>query len=57
MRRLPPHPNIVAMHGVFVDATPNLPSAKESYPSALPPRLNSEGGLGRNATMFLVMKK
>ena len=57
MRKLPPHPNIVTMHGVFVDQTPDLPEGVEAYPSALPPRLNKEGGFGRNATMFLVMKK
>ncbi|KAK7093778.1 hypothetical protein V1264_007471 [Littorina saxatilis] len=57
MKRLPPHPNIVAMHGVFVDQTPELPGGTDDYPSALPPRLNREGGFGRNATMFLVMKK
>ena len=57
MRKLPPHPNIVTMHGVFVDQTPDLPGGAEAYPSALPPRLNKEGGFGRNSTMFLVMKK
>lgn len=56
-KRLPPHPNIVAMYDVFVDQTPDLPEGGKLYPSALPPRLNKDGGYGRNATMFLVMKK
>lgn len=53
---LPPHPNIVMMHGVFVDETPRLPGDAEVYPSALPPRLYKDG-FGRNSTLFLVMKK
>ncbi|XP_076452077.1 uncharacterized protein LOC143287723 isoform X2 [Babylonia areolata] len=56
-KKLPPHPNIVTMYDVFVDQTPDLPEGSTWYPSALPPRLNKEGGFGRNATMFLVMKK
>lgn len=56
-KRLPPHPNIVTMYDVFVDQTPDLPEGQQLYPCALPPRLNKDGGLGRNATMFLVMKR
>ncbi|KAK7490977.1 hypothetical protein BaRGS_00017849 [Batillaria attramentaria] len=55
-KHLPPHPNIVTMHGVFVDQTPSLPGDSDAYPSALPPRLHKDG-FGRNSTLFLVMKK
>lgn len=55
-KRLKPHPNIVAMGQVFVDSVPVIKDAMEEYPSALPERLNPEG-LGRNKTLFLVMKK
>ncbi|KAL8594003.1 hypothetical protein ACOMHN_028989 [Nucella lapillus] len=57
MKQLPPHPNVVTMYDVFVDQTPDLPEGSEWYPCALPPRLNKDGGFGRNATMFLVMKR
>lgn len=53
--RLPEHPNIIKMYGVFVDQIPELPKAKELFKNALPPRLATEG-YGRNATLFLVMK-
>lgn len=55
-KRLPPHPNIVEMWGVFVDPVPRLPDGLLNYPAALPARLNPDG-IGRNMTMFLVMKK
>lgn len=54
--KLPSHPNIVTMHGVFVDQIPELPRAREMFKNALPPRLH-ENGYGRNMTLFLVMKK
>lgn len=53
---LPPHPNIVEMWGVFVDPVPRLPDCLLNYPAALPARINPQG-IGRNMTMFLVMKK
>ncbi|XP_060068579.1 serine/threonine-protein kinase Pink1, mitochondrial-like [Ylistrum balloti] len=56
LKSLPAHPNIVEMLGVFVDPLPDLPDALDNYPAALPQRLNPQG-LGRNQTMFLVMKK
>lgn len=55
-KRLPPHPNIVEMWGVFVDPVPHLPDSLLNYPAALPARLNPQG-IGRNKTLFLVMKK
>ncbi|KAK3602424.1 hypothetical protein CHS0354_022211 [Potamilus streckersoni] len=55
-KSLPQHPNIVSMWGVFVDPFPQLPEGKEHYPAALPKRLNPDG-IGRNQTLFLVMKK
>ncbi|KAK3106120.1 hypothetical protein FSP39_013147 [Pinctada imbricata] len=57
LKNLPPHPNIVDMVGMFVDPVPGgLGHALENFPHALPPRLNPEG-LGRNMTLFVVMKK
>ncbi|XP_033763428.1 serine/threonine-protein kinase PINK1, mitochondrial-like [Pecten maximus] len=56
LKSLPGHPNIVEMLGVFVDPLPDLPGALDNYPAALPKRLNPQG-LGRNQTMFIVMKK
>lgn len=56
LKSLPGHPNIVEMLGVFVDPYPDLPGALDNYPAALPQRLNPYG-LGRNQTMFIVMKK
>ncbi|XP_074654817.1 serine/threonine-protein kinase Pink1, mitochondrial-like [Tubulanus polymorphus] len=56
MKRLPPHPNIVAMPMMFVDDVPLLNGAESEYPLALPVKLNPDG-YGRNQTMFLVMKK
>ncbi|XP_064642759.1 serine/threonine-protein kinase Pink1, mitochondrial-like [Lineus longissimus] len=53
---IPPHPNIVDMHTVFVGDFPLLAEALIAYPMALPARLNPDG-CGRNKTMFLVMKK
>lgn len=55
-KKLPPHPNIVKMYGIFVDQIPELPKAKELFKNALPPRLH-ENGYGRNMTLFLVMKR
>uniref|UniRef100_T1ISF8 non-specific serine/threonine protein kinase n=1 Tax=Strigamia maritima TaxID=126957 RepID=T1ISF8_STRMM len=53
---LPPHLNVVDMICAFVDTVPFLPDALNLYPNALPRRLN-EDGLGRNMTLFLVMKR
>ncbi|KAL4221655.1 positive regulation of cristae formation [Mactra antiquata] len=55
-KSLPPHSNIVEMWGVFVDPVPHLPDSLLNYPAALPSRINPDG-IGRNMTMFLVMKK
>ncbi|KAL3861422.1 hypothetical protein ACJMK2_007456 [Sinanodonta woodiana] len=55
-KSLPPHPNIVKMSGYFVDPFPTLPEGLEHFPAALPKRLNPDG-IGRNQTLFLVMKK
>ena len=54
--KLPAHPNIIKMHGIFVDQIPDLPRARELFKNALPPRLH-EQGYGRNMTLFIVMKK
>ena len=44
------------MYGGFVDDFPVLPEGLDSYPDALPQRINPDGS-GRNKTLFLVMKK
>ena len=46
------------MFGAFVDPfnVPQMSVAMETYPAALPKRLYSRG-LGRNMTMYIVMKK
>lgn len=53
---LPPHPNIVAIYGVFCDRMPKLRDASKLFPMALPPRLNPHG-YGRNMSLFLLMKR
>ncbi|XP_041357083.1 uncharacterized protein LOC121374172 [Gigantopelta aegis] len=53
---LPLHPNIVEMKAVFIDQVADFPENHTQYPAALPQRLNPDG-LGRNMTMFLVMKR
>lgn len=55
--KLPYHPNIIDIKGIFADWTPLLADAYDLYPSALPARLNRDSGLGRNMTLFLVMKR
>lgn len=58
LKSLPQHINIVDMVGAFVDPfdVPQMSVAMETYPAALPKRLYSRG-LGRNMTMYIVMKK
>ncbi|XP_047101200.1 serine/threonine-protein kinase Pink1, mitochondrial [Schistocerca piceifrons] len=56
VRRLPPHPNIVEILGLFADRVPFLPGSLAMYPDALPSRLNPEGS-GRNMSLFLLMKR
>jgi len=53
---LPQHRNMVSIREVFVDRVPLVGGALNSYPAALPPRLNPEGA-GRNASLFLLMKR
>jgi PTEN induced putative kinase 1 len=55
-KTLPPHPNIVEMPLAFADYIPNSSEAMELYPDALPQRLNPDG-VGRNMSLFLVMKR
>lgn len=56
LSRLPPHPNIVEMYTAFADYVPQLRGALGDFPAALPARLNPHG-LGRNMSLFLVMKR
>lgn len=57
MKRLPPHPNIVDMPGMFVDDMLVTEEGKRNFPAALPHRLNPELYWGRNKTLYLVMKR
>ncbi len=57
VKRCPPHDNIIEISHAFVDQIPQLPGGIEQYPSALPRRLNPVDGLGRNMSLFLVMKR
>lgn len=50
------HSNIVKIFTAFVDVVPMLPGAEKLYPAALPSALYGEG-VGRNSTLFLVMKR
>lgn len=54
--KLPQHPNIVMMVGVFCAQVPNLMQSSSLYPMALPQRLNPHG-YGRNMSLFLLMKR
>lgn len=54
--KLPSHPNIVFMVGVFCAQIPNLMQSSSLYPMALPQRLNPNG-YGRNMSLFLLMKR
>ncbi|KAG7247443.1 hypothetical protein CRUP_008553, partial [Coryphaenoides rupestris] len=54
-RTVPAHPNIIQVYRAFTDDVPLLPGAREEYPAVLPARLHPEG-IGRNRTLFLVMK-
>ncbi|XP_022090330.1 uncharacterized protein LOC110979101 [Acanthaster planci] len=57
-RFLPRHPNIVEMYHAFVTHTVahDLDEARTLFPAALPARLHTDG-MGRNQTMYLVMKR
>ncbi|XP_038076556.1 serine/threonine-protein kinase pink-1, mitochondrial-like [Patiria miniata] len=57
-RFLPPHANIAVIHHVFVAPTVahDLEEARTLFPAALPARLHIDG-MGRNQTMYLVMKR
>jgi hypothetical protein len=55
-KKLPPHPNIVAVYDWFVAETPLLEDALNKYPVALPLRLCPDG-CARNKTLFIVMKR
>jgi len=56
VKRCPPHDNIIEITHAFVDQIPMLPEGIEKFPSALPRRLNDDG-LGRNMSLFLIMKR
>lgn len=53
---LPPHAHVVEMPAAFADSVCLLEGATLLWPSALSPRLHP-GGCGRNATLYLVMRR
>ncbi|RUS91684.1 hypothetical protein EGW08_000510 [Elysia chlorotica] len=55
--RLPPHPNIVDMPGIFVDDMLVTEEGLKKFPAAMPHRLNPEQFYGRNKTLYLVMRR
>ncbi|XP_071805791.1 serine/threonine-protein kinase Pink1, mitochondrial-like [Asterias amurensis] len=57
-RFLPPHPNTLEIYHAFVASTVthDLEEARTLFPAALPMRLHVDG-MGRNQTMFLIMKR
>ncbi|CAG5118453.1 unnamed protein product [Candidula unifasciata] len=57
VNRLPPHPNIVEMPGIFVDDMLVTEEGLRKFPAALPHRLNPELHYGRNKTLYLVMRR
>ena len=55
-KTLPAHPNIIEMPLAFADFIQGSSEAMHLYPDALPQRLNPNG-VGRNMSLFLVMKR
>ncbi|GFR95696.1 serine/threonine-protein kinase PINK1 [Elysia marginata] len=55
--RLPPHPNIVDMPGMFVDDMLVTEEGLKKFPAAMPHKLDPEHCYGRNKTLYLVMRK
>jgi len=55
--RLPPHPNIVDMPGVFEDDVLVTEEGLRRFPAALPRKHNPERCFGRNKTLYLVMRR
>uniref|UniRef100_A0A4W3HH05 Serine/threonine-protein kinase PINK1, mitochondrial n=1 Tax=Callorhinchus milii TaxID=7868 RepID=A0A4W3HH05_CALMI len=54
-KKMKPHPNIIQVIRAFTANVPLLPGAWVEYPDVLPSRINPRG-IGRNRTLFLVMK-
>ncbi|KAK0040395.1 serine/threonine-protein kinase PINK1 mitochondrial [Biomphalaria pfeifferi] len=57
VNRLPPHPNIVDMPGIFVDDMLVTEEGLRDFPAAMPQRVDRERCFGRNKTLYLVMKR
>lgn len=55
--RLPPHPNIVDMPGVFQDDVLVTEEGLRKFPAAMPRRLDPENCWGRNKTLYVVMRR
>uniref|UniRef100_A0A4W3HGX9 Serine/threonine-protein kinase PINK1, mitochondrial n=1 Tax=Callorhinchus milii TaxID=7868 RepID=A0A4W3HGX9_CALMI len=55
IKKMKPHPNIIQVIRAFTANVPLLPGAWVEYPDVLPSRINPRG-IGRNRTLFLVMK-
>ncbi|XP_055863559.1 serine/threonine-protein kinase Pink1, mitochondrial-like [Biomphalaria glabrata] len=57
VNRLPAHPNIVDMPGIFVDDMLVTEEGLRDFPAAMPQRVDRERCFGRNKTLYLVMKR
>ena len=55
--RLPPHPNIVDMPGIFVDDMLVTEEGLKKFPAAMPQKLDPKNFDGRNKTLYLVMRR
>lgn len=55
--RLPPHPNIVDMPGIFVDKMLVTEEGLKKFPAAMPQNLDPENFYGHNKTLYLVMRR
>jgi PTEN induced putative kinase 1 len=57
MCKLPQHPNIVDMPGMFIDDMLVTEEGLQKFPAAMPRKLNPELHYGRNKTLYLVMRR
>ncbi|XP_059142187.1 serine/threonine-protein kinase Pink1, mitochondrial-like [Physella acuta] len=57
VNRLPPHPNIVDMPGIFVDDMLVTEEGLQKFPAAMPQKLDPGRFFGRSKTLYLVMRR
>lgn len=55
--RLPPHPNIVDMPGVFEDEVLVTEEGLKKFPAAMPRKHDPHTCFGRNKTLYVVMRR